>query len=67
MTIEMNFNDIPNHVFDKLITCAEKSTMRTRHGCVITKGKNIMYSGTNDEIYHSECKAILQCVLWKFC
>ena len=66
MTFDTNTNNIPDHVYNKIIDCAEKSNMRTMHGCVITRGKNIMYCGTNDNIYHSECKAILQCVLWKF-
>lgn len=51
---------IPNYILEELLNQASKSTMRTKHGCVIVKGKHIISSGSNNELYHSESNAILQ-------
>lgn len=59
-------NNIPKHVWKQLVTMASQSNMRSQHGCVITKGKQIISSGTNNLLYHSECMAIRQCVLQQF-
>ena len=53
-------NEIPTHILNELYKQAYRSELRCQHGCVITKGKQIISTATNDEIYHSESKAIIQ-------